>query len=98
MKPTKVILLPLGLIGLMLSTSGFAVNPDADGDGLSDDEEINIYGTNPENPDTDGDGLTDAEEILEYGTDALNEDTDADELLDAEEINTYGTDPLSEGH
>jgi myo-inositol-hexaphosphate 3-phosphohydrolase len=31
--------------------------PDTDGDGLSDDGELNVYGTNPLDPDTDGDGL-----------------------------------------
>ena len=37
-------------------------NPDTDGDGLSDGEEINTYNTDPNNPDTDGDGLSDGEE------------------------------------
>lgn len=36
---------------------------DTDGDGLSDGEEVNIYGTDPLSVDTDGDGLTDYEEI-----------------------------------
>jgi len=36
---------------------------DSDGDGLSDEEEINIYHTDPHNGDTDGDGYTDGEEI-----------------------------------
>lgn len=36
---------------------------DSDNDGLSDYEEINIYGTNPNNPDTDGDGMSDGEEV-----------------------------------
>ncbi|MFP4514410.1 MAG: hypothetical protein ACLFNO_00150 [Parcubacteria group bacterium] len=41
---------------------------DTDGDGLSDWEEINIYGTSPYLPDTDSDGLSDSEEISS-GTD-----------------------------
>lgn len=36
---------------------------DSDKDGISDYDEINKYGTDPNNPDTDGDGLTDGYEI-----------------------------------
>ncbi len=36
---------------------------DSDNDGLSDYDEINKYGTDPNNPDTDGDGLSDGQEI-----------------------------------
>ncbi len=36
---------------------------DLDNDGLTTDEEINQYGTNPVNPDTDGDGWSDKKEI-----------------------------------
>jgi hypothetical protein len=42
--------------------------PDSDMDGLTDDEEINVYNTDPNNPDTDGDGNTDASEVA-MGTD-----------------------------
>ena len=38
------------------------MDTDGDGDGLTDDDEINIYGTNPNNPDTDGDGINDGDE------------------------------------
>ena len=38
-------------------------NRDTDGDGLSDYEEIYIYGTSPYLADTDGDGYTDKQEI-----------------------------------
>lgn len=38
-------------------------NPDTDGDGLSDYEEIKVYQTDPNNPDTDGDGIEDGEEV-----------------------------------
>jgi len=44
------------------------LNPDTDGDGLSDGAEVNTHGTNPLIVDTDGDGLTDGEEVLTYGT------------------------------
>jgi outer membrane protein OmpA-like peptidoglycan-associated protein len=66
---------------------------DSDGDGLSDYDEIYIYGTDPLNPDTDEDGLTDYEEIYVYGTDPLNPDTDGDGFSDGQEVE-MGTDPL----
>ena len=47
---------------------------DSDDDGLTDDEEVYLYDTNPENPDSDGDGYTDYEEI-KLGTDP-NDSTD----------------------
>lgn len=68
---------------------------DSDGDGLSDWDEVNIYGTDPYNPDTDGDGLSDGDEVLKYGTDPLNPDTDFDGLSDGAEVLVYGTDPLN---
>jgi hypothetical protein len=66
---------------------------DSDGDGISDDEEIQ-NGTDPNNADTDGDGLNDAEEIL-TNTDPTTADTDGDGLSDGEEIIGTGTDPNS---
>lgn len=39
-------------------------NPDTDGDGLSDGDEVIIWKTNPLNPDTDGDGYTDGSEVF----------------------------------
>jgi len=66
-------------------------NLDSDSDGLSDEEEISIYGTNSTNPDTDGDGLKDGEEILIYGTNPTSSDTDGDCLLDSFEILNYET-------
>jgi outer membrane protein OmpA-like peptidoglycan-associated protein len=68
-------------------------NPDTDGDGLKDGEEVNAYKTDPKNPDTDGDGLKDGEEVKTYSTNPLNPDTDGDQLLDGEEVNTYTTNP-----
>lgn len=40
-----------------------AQNPDTDGDGLFDGEEINAYHINPLNPDSDGDGYRDGDEV-----------------------------------
>ena len=43
-------------------------NPDTDGDGLTDGEEVNNYGTDPTSTDSDGDGTSDSDEIAN-GTD-----------------------------
>ncbi|MHA2333881.1 MAG: tandem-95 repeat protein [Candidatus Hodarchaeales archaeon] len=67
---------------------------DSDNDGLSDNDETNLYGTDPFNPDTDGDQLEDGTEIIEHGTEPLIADTDGDQLKDGTEIIIYGTDPL----
>ena len=40
-----------------------AVDLDSDQDGLSDADEINVYGTNPLKSDTDGDGYLDGDEV-----------------------------------
>ena len=42
--------------------------PDRDGDGLYDDDETDVYGTDPDNPDSDGDGVDDGQEVYD-GTD-----------------------------
>lgn len=47
---------------------------DTDGDGLSDGEEVLIYGTDPLNTDTDGDHMSDYEEIM-MGNDPLTRDS-----------------------
>lgn len=39
-------------------------NKDSDGDGLTDWEETNVYGTDPHDPDTDDDGVDDGEEVF----------------------------------
>lgn len=49
---------------------------DSDGDGLSDEEEVNRYQTNPGLADTDGGGLSDGLEIT-GGSNPLNPDDDA---------------------
>jgi hypothetical protein len=57
--------------------------PDADGDGLSDSDEV-AYGTNAGAFDTDGDGLGDGDEVLVYGLDPTDWDTDDDGFADPE--------------
>jgi len=66
---------------------------DEDNDGLTHDQEIDIYGTNPNDADHDDDGLADGVEVNTYGTNPLNPDTDGDGLTDGVEVNTYGTNP-----
>ena len=46
-------------------------NPDTDGDGVADGDELNIYGTDPTVADTDGDGVSDGEELFGIHTDPL---------------------------
>jgi outer membrane protein OmpA-like peptidoglycan-associated protein len=71
-----------------------ALNPDTDGDGLKDGEEVRRYRTNPLRTDTDGDGLPDGDEVMKYQTDPARTDTDNDNLPDGEEISKYKSDPL----
>ena len=66
---------------------------DTDGDGLSDADEINIHGTDPNDPDTDNDGLNDGDEVNIHNTDPLDADSDDDGLSDGDEVNVHGTDP-----
>ena len=59
---------------------------DKDFDGISDSDEVNIYGTDPNNPDSDFDGLSDGDEIFGAGTDPNNPDSDGDGAGDGLEI------------
>ncbi len=69
-------------------------NPDSDGDGLQDGEEVRVYITDPLNPDSDADALKDGAEVKTHATDPLKADTDADLLSDGDEVNSFKTDPL----
>lgn len=69
-------------------------NPDTDGDGISDGDEVKKYNTNPLKKDSDGDGLSDYDEIFVYHTDPNKADTDGDGLSDGDEVMKYKTDPL----
>jgi len=63
-------------------------DPDSDGDGLNDGEEIAI-GTDPDDWDTDDDGRNDWHEVTGGGpipTDPFDPDTDDDGLLDSAEV------------
>lgn len=69
-------------------------NPDTDGDGLKDGDEVKKYNTDPKNPDSDGDGLKDGEEVFTYKTNPAKADTDGEGLNDGDEVLKYKTDPL----
>lgn len=58
------------LAGLLPGVTRAAQRSDRDQDGLFDDDETDVYGTNPDISDTDGDGSSDGEEVY-YGTDPL---------------------------
>jgi hypothetical protein len=65
---------------------------DTDGDGLSDGDEVHVYGTSPTDDDADDDGLKDGDEIT-YGTGVFDPDSDDDGLSDGDEVHVYGTVP-----
>jgi len=60
-------------------------NPDTDGDGVADGDEVNIYLTDPYTADSDGDGLVDGEELFATSTDPLVWDTNGNGVSDGEE-------------
>ena len=67
---------------------------DSDEDGITDADELFIYGTDLLDADTDNDGLSDSEESF-YGSDPLNADSDGDGILDGVEAKETLTDVLS---
>jgi hypothetical protein len=69
-------------------------NPDTDGDGLGDMQEL-LLGSDPLHPDADHDMVNDGDEYFKYGTHPANPDTDFDGLLDGEELYWYHTNPFS---
>lgn len=83
----------LGLT-LPLGGGGGDESADSDGDGLTDDDELARYRTNPMSADTDGDGIPDGMEATIHRTDPARADTDGDGLDDGPELMTHGTDPF----
>lgn len=82
---------------------------DTDEDGITDNSEINKYGTDPEAADTDGDGINDGDEVAYWGNNwnadpdndglinILDSDADGDGVLDGDELkhNSDPNDPAS---
>jgi hypothetical protein len=68
-----------------------AIDPtlDTDGDGLTDVEELDVYGTNPNNYDTDADTVSDYLEAKDGYSDPFDPDTDGDGYDDSEQFGGY---------
>ena len=66
--------------------------PDSDGDGIPDDVESRILGTDPAKKDSSGDGLTDWEKVYRYELNPGRKDTAEDGISDAEKMQR-GLDP-----
>lgn len=88
-----VLLLPLFILIAGTALASEAVPIDSDGDGLFDEEELNIYHTDPNHFDTDADGYADGAEIrngyspLQNNKQKMRQtDTDKDGLWDDWEI------------
>ena len=76
------------------------INPlsaDTDDDGISDSDEINVYGTNPVLIDTDGDGIEDKHELM-LGFDPLKKDSDDDGIEDGETLFLQETEAVFENN
>ena len=67
---------------------------DSDEDGLTNNVEVDIYGTDPYDPDCDDDQMLDGEEI-ELGFDPFNWDEDNDNMADGYEVHN-DLDPYSD--
>jgi hypothetical protein len=73
---------------------------DLDLDGLSDGDEVNLYGTDPLRSDSDCGGADDGVEVGVHltnpldGADDIDGDLDFDGLTNCEETTIHGTDPL----
>ena len=85
LSPTNLSSLVLSYIGDLGDGTG-----DADGDGLTNWEEVKRYHTDPHDADTDGDGIPDGDEVRD-GTDPHNPDSDGDGMPDGWTPEQYAT-------
>ena len=69
---------------------------DFDGDGLTEAQEEDTYGTSDVNSDSDLDNLNDGYEVNTSLTDPNDPDTDGDGLTDYQEVKIYNTNPLED--
>jgi hypothetical protein len=85
-------LLTAGLLGGLLAPrlARAVQRPDRDGDGLFDDDEELVYGTNPDVFDSDGDGSGDGEEVY-YGANPLDAGSVAGVVGDGNDVTLAGT-------
>ena len=84
---------PDGLTNLEEFENGTDPNePDSDGDGLDDGDEVDTHGSDPAKRDSDGDGLEDGDEVNLHMTDPALADTDGDGFSDSRELE-LGSDP-----
>ncbi|MBI2894750.1 MAG: OmpA family protein [Deltaproteobacteria bacterium] len=82
----------IGGLSISFELFGAPAAQDSDGDGISNERELNATHTDPHNPDTDGDGLGDGVEVTSGRTDPRNPDTDGDGAADGQEdANQDGT-------
>lgn len=75
-----------------LDPEDFPISDDLDGDGITNQKERQVYGSDPQRTDSDFDGLDDRLEIEKYFTDPTIVDSDGDGYWDGEEVEA-GTDP-----
>jgi len=68
-------------------------NPDSDGDGLKNGDEVRFFRTDPTRIDTDGDSLNDFDEVRVLRSNPLVVDSDGDGLNDGDEVFSFRTDP-----
>ena len=64
------------LNGIDDDCDGYDSGEDTDGDGLSDEDEVEIHGTDPDDSDSDDDGLSDGDEVNTTSTDPLDDDSE----------------------
>jgi len=91
--PTDALIILKVAVGQSLVLACPPCSVDSDGDGLSDQEEIEVYHSDPYDTDSDDDGIPDGQEVKQYGTSPALADTDGDGVGDREEILTGGRSP-----
>ena len=72
-----------------------ATNPDRDNDGVTTDDELFVYNTDPRHPDSDYDGLTDYEELFVYNSDPLDPNSISTAYCDGLAARLGDLDPFS---
>jgi len=72
-----------------------ADDPDRDGDGISTEDELFVYGTDPHSADTDNDGLSDYDELFVHDTDPLDPNSVSAVYSDGLAVKIGDLDPFS---